>query len=130
MTLTPPAQTLHSKQAGHCHDVKHSTAAMTKIQLPGVDVVDKLDEAITANKVEVDSDEALVVGGEAGAGVVTHDVHKLGAANTEYSTVTTHPCLISTNLKQSLSLHYCLASHSCVSLSLYMSLFHKSCETL
>ena len=43
----------------------------------------------------------LVVGGEAGAGVVTHDVNKLGAANTEYSTVTTHPRLISTNLKQS-----------------------------
>ena len=113
MTLTPPAQTLHSKQAGHCHDVKHSTAAMTQIQLPGVDVVDKLDEAITANKVEVDSDQALVVGGEAGAGVVTHDVYKLGAANTENSTVTTHPRLISTNLKQSSKIEFGLLS--CVS---------------
>ena len=101
MTLTPPAQTLHSKQAGHCHDVKHSTAAMTKIQLPGVDVVDKLDEAITANKVEVDSDQALVVGGEAGAGVVTHDVHKLGAAHTEHGGVSTHPGLIPPDLEMS-----------------------------
>ena len=128
MTLTPPAQTLHSKQAGHCHDVKHSTAAMTKIQLPGVDVVDKLDEAITANKVEVDSDQALVVGGEAGAGVVTHDVNKLGAANTEYSTVTTHPRLISTNLKQSSSssiIEFALmscVSQLCLTVSLNVSL--------
>ena len=56
--ITPsPCESLHPKQAGDGHHVIGGDRA--QLQLPGVHEVDKLDEAVTGHKVQVDCHQTL-----------------------------------------------------------------------
>ena len=57
MGLAPPGHALHTEETGGRHDVIHGGVA--QLQLAGVDVVDKLDEAVAAQEAKVDRQKTL-----------------------------------------------------------------------